>query len=173
MYLHATEIVFEFSKARLGTCGSLPASEKTENLGFMKKEGGKKHIWRLKKKTSRTQKRGNPCPLSSSGHLGFQVYLGPCVWAPRSCKIMLLFLCNPNSKHTNPFSRRALDRSLTFPETDVPAPLTCLSNYLKEQQGRLRQHPHAYILFFSFSHPLTPAHVELSWDGNILKHIYT
>lgn len=55
-YLLATEIVFEFSKAGLGTCGSLPASEKTEKMGFMKKEEGKKHTWRLKK-TSRTQKK--------------------------------------------------------------------------------------------------------------------
>lgn len=53
-YLLATEIVLEFSKAGLGTCGSLPATEKTENMAFMKTEKEKARI--KAEKTSWTQK---------------------------------------------------------------------------------------------------------------------
>lgn len=89
------------------------------------------------------------------------------MWAPGSCKDHVALPLQPQLQTHKPLWRRALDRTLIFTEIDVPSPLTWLSNHLREQQGR--QHPHAP----SFSHPLTPAHVEFSWDGNILKHIYT
>lgn len=108
-------------------------------MGFMKKKK-KKHISRLKKK--KNTRDPEMSPLSFSGHLGFQFYLGPCVWAPGSCKDHVALPLQPQlqtHKRTNPFKDGLLTGPI-FPKTDVPSPLTWLSNDLKEQQGRLRQH---------------------------------
>lgn len=81
---------------------------------------------------------------------------------------MLLFLCNPNYKRTNPFK----DGLLTEPPPHLPRARCPVSTYLLIQlpeRGRSSP-PSASSRYTFFSS--TAAH-RFSWDGNILKHIYT